>query len=266
MCAAVGLTFLVLTGNVPPVSWMGHGPSIPRAVLLVMTVVIAYALRMLRRRPLPALALMLAITIAGAFALRIPVIPLLAFLVIDVAIARVAASSSRTTSIPAVCMALVVLGAYAIAWTLFQPQPFDAPVEMAVALTAVIAWLVGDSMAAAGAAEALSAQATMQAVTAERLRIARELHDMVAHSIGIIAIQAGVGSRVIDTQPAEARNALSAIEVTSRETLPGCGGCSARSGRRTRWPMRTRSRNPAPAAGRRRARPRGRRAPGGQDR
>jgi signal transduction histidine kinase len=70
-------------------------------------------------------------------------------------------------------------------------------------------------------AETLRAQATVQAVTAERLRIARELHDMVAHSIGIIAIQAGVGSRVIDTQPAEARNALSAIEATSRETLSG---------------------------------------------
>ncbi|MFC6935973.1 sensor histidine kinase [Actinomadura yumaensis] len=44
---------------------------------------------------------------------------------------------------------------------------------------------------------------------------------MVAHSIGIIAIQAGVGSRVIGTQPAEARNALSAIEETSRDTLSG---------------------------------------------
>ncbi|MFG2288268.1 sensor histidine kinase [Streptomyces sp. NPDC048595] len=43
----------------------------------------------------------------------------------------------------------------------------------------------------------------------------------VAHSIGIIAIQAGVGSRVIQTQPAEAREALRAIEATSRETLSG---------------------------------------------
>ena len=44
---------------------------------------------------------------------------------------------------------------------------------------------------------------------------------MVAHSIGVIAIQAGTGSRVIDTQPAEARDALAAIETTSRETLAG---------------------------------------------
>ncbi|MEU2833081.1 sensor histidine kinase [Streptomyces lavendulae] len=60
-----------------------------------------------------------------------------------------------------------------------------------------------------------------EALTAERLRIARELHDMVAHSIGVIAIQAGVGSRVIETQPAEARKALDAIEATGRETLAG---------------------------------------------
>jgi signal transduction histidine kinase len=44
---------------------------------------------------------------------------------------------------------------------------------------------------------------------------------MVAHGIGVIAIQAGVGGRVIDTRPAEARNALNAIEDTSRETLAG---------------------------------------------
>ncbi|MFG3052139.1 sensor histidine kinase [Kitasatospora sp. NPDC048239] len=70
-------------------------------------------------------------------------------------------------------------------------------------------------------ATALRSQEVAEAVTAERLRIARELHDMVAHSIGIIAIQAGVGGRVIETQPAEAREALRAIEATSRETLSG---------------------------------------------
>jgi signal transduction histidine kinase len=58
-------------------------------------------------------------------------------------------------------------------------------------------------------------------VTAERLRIARELHDMVAHSIGIIAIQSGAARRVMDTQPDKARDALAAIETTSQETLAG---------------------------------------------
>lgn len=70
-------------------------------------------------------------------------------------------------------------------------------------------------------AVALRSHEVAEAVVAERLRIARELHDMVAHSIGIIAIQAGVGSRVIGTQPAQAQEALRAIETTSRETLSG---------------------------------------------
>ncbi len=56
---------------------------------------------------------------------------------------------------------------------------------------------------------------------AERLRIARELHDLVAHSTGIIAIQAGSGRRVFDARPDEARDALAAIEAISRETLSG---------------------------------------------
>jgi len=56
---------------------------------------------------------------------------------------------------------------------------------------------------------------------AERLRIARDMHDIVAHSIGVIAIQAGAGRRVFDASPGEARDALAAIEATSRETLSG---------------------------------------------
>jgi signal transduction histidine kinase len=94
--------------------------------------------------------------------------------------------------------------------------------ELAVALITIVAWLIGHSIRQAHVhAQALRAQAAAQAAMAERLHIARDLHDMVAHSVGIIAIQAGMGRRVIDTQPAEARDALAAIEATSRETLAG---------------------------------------------
>ena len=68
---------------------------------------------------------------------------------------------------------------------------------------------------------ALREQAAESAVTAERLRIARELHDMVAHSIGIVTIQAGAAKRCISTQPVLAAQALDVIETTSRETLTG---------------------------------------------
>ncbi len=58
-----------------------------------------------------------------------------------------------------------------------------------------------------------------RAVADERLRIAQELHDVVAHSMGVIAVQAGVGAHVIDTDPAEAKKSLDAISTTSRSTL-----------------------------------------------
>ncbi len=50
-----------------------------------------------------------------------------------------------------------------------------------------------------------------RAVADERLRIAQELHDVVAHSMGVIAVQAGVGAHVIDNDPAEAKQSLEAI-------------------------------------------------------
>jgi signal transduction histidine kinase len=62
-------------------------------------------------------------------------------------------------------------------------------------------------------------EAAKRAVADERLRIAQELHDVVAHSMGVIAVQAGVGAHVIDTDPAEAKRSLDAISTTARTTL-----------------------------------------------
>ena len=62
-------------------------------------------------------------------------------------------------------------------------------------------------------------ESAKRALADERLRIAQELHDVVAHSMGVIAVQAGVGAHVIDTDPAEAKKSLDAISTTSRATL-----------------------------------------------
>lgn len=56
-------------------------------------------------------------------------------------------------------------------------------------------------------------------VAAERLRIARELHDIVSHNLSLIAIQAGVANHVADDQPERAREALRSIESTSKGAL-----------------------------------------------
>ncbi|MFI9503671.1 sensor histidine kinase [Nocardia sp. NPDC052566] len=57
------------------------------------------------------------------------------------------------------------------------------------------------------------------AVVQERLQIARELHDVVAHHISVISMQAGLARYVFDSDPATARAAVHTIGATSRETL-----------------------------------------------
>ncbi len=64
-----------------------------------------------------------------------------------------------------------------------------------------------------------AARRTEQAVAEERLRIARELHDIVAHSMSLIAVKAGIANHVAAERPEEAREALRVIEAASRGSL-----------------------------------------------
>jgi signal transduction histidine kinase len=56
-------------------------------------------------------------------------------------------------------------------------------------------------------------------VDEERLRIARDLHDVTAHSLSVIAVQSGAAAHVLDSDPEEARRSLTAIRDTSRNAL-----------------------------------------------
>ena len=62
-------------------------------------------------------------------------------------------------------------------------------------------------------------QGAARVLAEERLRIAQELHDVMAHSMSVIAVQAGLGVHVLDDRPEQARAALEAISTTSRATL-----------------------------------------------
>ncbi|MGW1779329.1 sensor histidine kinase [Streptomyces sp. NPDC002143] len=62
-------------------------------------------------------------------------------------------------------------------------------------------------------------QAAEQAKAEERLRVARDIHDVVTHSVGLIAVKAGVANHVFATHPEEAREALTVIEDVSRKAL-----------------------------------------------
>ncbi|MEV6393375.1 sensor histidine kinase [Streptomyces sp. NPDC051907] len=62
-------------------------------------------------------------------------------------------------------------------------------------------------------------QAAERAKVEERLRIAREIHDVVTHSVGLIAVKAGIANHVIADRPEEARAALTVIEDVSKRAL-----------------------------------------------
>jgi signal transduction histidine kinase len=94
----------------------------------------------------------------------------------------------------------------------------------------VTSWAVGDAIRSRRAQQrdqvraaeqeaAAAREHTGRAITEERLRIARELHDVVAHSMSLIAVQAGVGSHVIRTDVDAAEEALDVIAETSRQAL-----------------------------------------------
>jgi signal transduction histidine kinase len=185
--------------------------------------------RLLRRRPLLALGLLIAGSFAVALAVRSAAITTLHFAGIDVAFGFVMATGRRRTRIAAAVITLAVLPGFAETRLLLGMTVRVSNVGssgstldwLALALI-VIAGLIGNSVRQAREyAQRLSARTAAAAVTGERLRISRELHDMVAHSIGIIALQAGAAARVIDTQPEGARQAMIAVETTSRETLAG---------------------------------------------
>ncbi|MEV4683403.1 sensor histidine kinase [Streptomyces kurssanovii] len=225
-CAGLVFTFLVrlrLPGEEEPLvlagvvfyRWDGL------TFLALATALALDGSRLLSRRPLAAVGRLLAAAVLGTIPLSVGEIPLAQFLAVDVALYFVAAARSRRTGRIAVTTALAVLAGF-LATRWLSGWNTGTSAELAVALTAVVAWLMGTSAHESRAhAEQLRERSTAQAVSDERLRIARELHDMVAHSIGIIALQAGAARRVIDSRPEQAREALGEVETTSRETLAG---------------------------------------------
>ncbi|MFE7711375.1 sensor histidine kinase [Streptomyces sp. NPDC057486] len=192
-----------------------------QALLALAFLVVLTGSALLRRRTTVAYGLLIVGTIVSSVAWRQDEVLPLQFLGVDVALCYVAATRTRRTAITAAAGALSVLAGYLVLRWITGGESGTAS-EPFIALTVVIAWLIGNSVHQARAHTAeLHARAAAQAVTAERLRIAREMHDTVAHSIGIIALQAGAAARVVETQPARAREAMITVEHVGRETLAG---------------------------------------------
>ncbi|SOD63013.1 Histidine kinase [Streptomyces zhaozhouensis] len=107
------------------------------------------------------------------------------------------------------------------------PPEDDGPVDWA-SDTATAAWIVA-LLALAELARARGerhrreererAEAARRRADEERLRIARELHDILAHSISVIHVQAGVGLALLDSDTEQARASLTTIKAASKEAL-----------------------------------------------
>ncbi|OIJ65849.1 sensor histidine kinase [Streptomyces mangrovisoli] len=194
------------------------------AVCVLMSLVVA-----LRRR-MPERMLLLAVA-TGVAQLLLDVETTVANFAMLVIIYTVAATGARWASRTALIGGLTAAVIAQLRW----PQPEASPAGR-VALTVfqtvpfVLAWVLGDSMRtrrayfeqleerAARLEKEREAQAKV-AVAAERARIARELHDVVAHNVSVMVVQADGAAYVLDATPDQAKKALETISSTGRQAL-----------------------------------------------
>ena len=212
----------VMTAIESPYAFVPYRPlslTWPLIIFLVMVAVVAVGMR--RRRP----AFMLSVLLAGSVIVTTLIGPekgaLAYFLPVAYVLYLVAATYERRQAAVRVLIAVfATLAADAVLIHLTGGGFIPSGTLVSIALCVSIAWFTGYTVRQRRRyAIRLQDEAASKAVAEERLRIARELHDVVAHSMSVIAVQAGYGQYVIDTQPADARNALGAIQATSREAL-----------------------------------------------
>jgi signal transduction histidine kinase len=188
--------------------------SLPVEGLLALAAAVPVALR--RLRPMLALTAVTGMSVLAQLMVPGYANRLNVFFPVAYVLYIVAATYRRKVALMVLCGLLAVLAAEMILGVAGSP----GGTAVSVALVLVIVWGFGSMMRQRRAyASDLQSQAASRAVAEERLRIARELHDVVAHSMSVIAVQAGFGSYVIDDQPAKAREALGAIQATSRDAL-----------------------------------------------
>jgi len=218
--AAAGVSTLVVTETLSVAQLrLSRG-----TLILGCALVLLHTLSLAARRRFPGAVLALVVGSGLTFAaLDLP--PDILGVAILVAVYSVAAYGGRWVSLAGLVVA--ELGLVAV-----QLSPGRTGVRTLVGNLGVVAaaWVLGrfahDYRAYAARLEERTAELEQareelarRAVVEERLRLARELHDVVAHAMSVIAVQSGVGAHIATTQPKEARRSLAAIEATSRTAL-----------------------------------------------
>ncbi|MEU6533930.1 sensor histidine kinase [Streptomyces sp. NPDC046928] len=204
--ASAGLVLGVL-GTAVLVAGAGQGRPLPVAVAVALVLVQVCALRWQARAPLPVLTVG-AVTGVGVWALLPEVSLTGALLAAQITLCVLSASRPRRVSVPA--LAVLCLSST----TAFAN---GGPADLAVCVPAMIlAWTAGQWRRARQ--ERLRAE-TRRAVVEERARIAREVHDVVAHTLSVMVVQAGAADDVFTDRPEQAREALRAMESAGRSAL-----------------------------------------------
>jgi signal transduction histidine kinase len=223
---AVGL--LVVGESQVLLGWHDGGVGAPpedhRLALAVLCLVLVVPLAWRRRHPLPVLGVVAAAVVAQL--LVAPYVPFLAGLVpLTIANYSVAAYARRWRP----CGLLFALLAVAVIFARI-PEERTAGEVLFTLFVVVGTWVAGDvvharvaranaSVTAAEATLAEQEHAYAEALEDERARIARELHDVIAHSVSVMGVQAGAARTLLDTDPEAARDALMAIELTARDSV-----------------------------------------------
>ncbi|MBC2866238.1 sensor histidine kinase [Streptomyces mexicanus] len=203
---SAGLVLAVL-GTSVLVAGAEHGRRLLVAVAVALVLAQVCALRWQARAPLTVLA---ANTVTGiaAWAL-LPAVTLTgALLAAQVTLCVLSATRPRRVSVLALAAMCLPAAAASAA---------GGPAGLAVyLLTVVLAWTAGQWRRA----QQERTRAEMRrAVVEERARIAREVHDVVAHTLSVMIVQAGAADDVFTERPDQARQALRAIETGARSAL-----------------------------------------------
>ncbi|MFE6969124.1 sensor histidine kinase [Isoptericola sp. NPDC057653] len=216
---ALALAVVVTVGTLGASHWQPDARGVD-ALGLALALVGPLVLLTLPRRP--ALAVLLAVGALGAYlVLGYAWGPVFGGTVGVLVMVLLTGPAARARAI-AWSGALLMWGTVVGAAALRDDAPRSAALLGGAAWTAVallIATGVRERLARATALRAARADRERTAVATERLRIARELHDVLAHSLSAINVQAGVGLHLLDRDVEQARSALASIKATSRDAL-----------------------------------------------